>query len=143
MGLRVYTGGTFDLFHTGHVNLLRQCRELAGDEGLVIVGLNTDEFIEEYKGRPPVMSYADRRAVLYACRYVDLVDPNTGGPDSKPAIKAAHPNLIVIGSDWHERDYMAQLRVNWEWLRTQRIGIAYVPNTEGISTTDIRGRLNG
>jgi len=51
MGL-IYTGGTFDLFHAGHVEFLRRCSDL----GRVLVSLNTDEFIEEYKGKPPVIS---------------------------------------------------------------------------------------
>jgi len=53
MGLIVYTGGTFDLFHANHVRFLRRCAEL----GSVTVSLNTDEFIQAYKGRPPVVPY--------------------------------------------------------------------------------------
>ena len=67
----VYTGGTFDLFHSGHVNLLKKCKEVAGVDGKVIVSLNADEFIKEYKGKPPVCSDAERKAVLLACKYVD------------------------------------------------------------------------
>jgi len=82
MGI-VYTGGTFDLFHAGHSFFLRRCSEL----GRVTVALNTDEFIEAYKGKPPVISYADRAEVLMSCRYVDSVIPNIGGTDSKPSIE--------------------------------------------------------
>ena len=56
----VYTGGTFDLFHSGHVNLLKRCKDLAGDWGSVVVSLNTDEFIQQYKGKPPVCSTEER-----------------------------------------------------------------------------------
>ena len=62
-GLVVYTGGTFDLFHAGHVNFLKRCKEIAGELGSVVVSLNTDEFIKEYKGKPPVVSFSDRMAV--------------------------------------------------------------------------------
>ncbi|HEX9266475.1 MAG TPA: adenylyltransferase/cytidyltransferase family protein, partial [Candidatus Limnocylindria bacterium] len=72
-------GGTFDLFHLGHVNLLRNAKKHAD---IVVVALNTDEFNEQYKGKRPVMTLAERRAVLEACRYVDVVDVNTGGADS-------------------------------------------------------------
>ena len=100
MGQIVYTGGTFDLFHSGHVNFLGECRKIAGEGGKVVVSLNTDEFIAEYKGKPPVMSYKERRAVLYGCRFVDHVVPNVGGADSKPAILEVNPDFVVIGSEW-------------------------------------------
>ena len=86
MGLRVYTGGTFDLFHVGHLNLLKRCHEIAGLTGQVIVSLNTDEFIEKYKSKKPLMSYEDRKAILEACRYVDSVIENYGNEDSKESI---------------------------------------------------------
>ena len=90
MGLIVYTGGTFDLLHAGHIAFLRRCAEL----GRVVVSLNTDEFISAYKGRPPVMSYSEREAVLLGCRYVDEVVPNRGGADSRIAIEDVEPDLI-------------------------------------------------
>ena len=96
MGQIVYTGGTFDLFHSGHANFLRLCRKLAGDDGKVVVSLNTDEFIQEYKGKPPIMSYQERKAILLACRFVDEVVVNVGGADSKPAILSVLPCCIVF-----------------------------------------------
>lgn len=139
--MRVYTGGTFDLFHYGHVGLLRQCRAIAGPNGTVTVGLNTDEFVALYKDRAPVMTYAEREIVLGACRYVDEVIPNVGGHDSKPAIDGARPDVLVIGSDWLNKDYHAQLSVTPQWLDERGITIRYVPYTEGISTSSIRKRL--
>lgn len=137
MGLVVYTGGTFDLFHAGHVELLRRCAEL----GSVVVSLNTDEFIETYKGRKPVISYEERAKVLDACRYVDRVVPNIGGNDSRLAIDLVKPDLVVIGSDWAQRDYYAQMGFTQEWLDERGIGLAYLPYTKGISTTDIKTRM--
>ena len=137
MGLVVYTGGTFDLFHAGHVELLRRCSEL----GAVTVSLNTDEFIEAYKGRKPVISYEERAKVLDACRYVDRVVPNIGGNDSRIAIDLVKPDLIVIGSDWARRDYHAQMSFTQEWLDDRGIGLCYIPYTRGISTTDIKTRM--
>lgn len=141
MGLRVYTGGSFDLFHSGHVRFLKRCKQLAGEDGQVIVSLNTDEFIKEYKGKGLVMSYDERASVLKACRYVDEVIPNSGGADSKPAILEAQPDLIVIGSDWARRDYYAQMQFDQDWLDTFSIGLCYIPYTQGISSTDIKTRL--
>ena len=136
MGL-VYTGGTFDLFHSGHVAFLARCAEL----GRVIVSLNTDEFIEEYKGKPPVISYEDRRDVLLACKYVDGVIPNVGGQDSKIAIQSVMPDLIVIGSDWARRDYYDQMGFSQDWLDEHGIGLCYIPYTQGISSTMIKERM--
>jgi glycerol-3-phosphate cytidylyltransferase len=133
----VYTGGTFDLFHAGHVEFLRRCSEL----GSVVVSLNTDEFIEEYKGKPPVISYADRRDVLLACRYVDSVVPNIGGPDSRIAIESVMPDLVVIGSDWARRDYYTQMAFDQDWLDERGIGLCYIPYTQGISSTAIKERM--
>jgi glycerol-3-phosphate cytidylyltransferase len=137
MGLRVYTGGTFDLFHAGHVRLLARCAEL----GAVTVALNTDEFIEEYKGKPPVMRFDERREVLESCKFVDEVVANIGGADSRPTIEMVKPDLIVIGSDWATRDYYKQMQFDQFWLDQRGIGMCYIPYTSGISSTDIKARM--
>lgn len=137
MGLSVYTGGTFDLIHWGHANFLRRCAEL----GSVTVSLNTDEFIAAYKGKPPVMSFAEREAVLLSLRSVERVIPNFGGADSKPAIELVKPDLIVIGSDWARRDYYAQMQFTQDWLDERGIGLVYIPYTRGISSTEVKKRL--
>ena len=137
----VYTGGTFDLFHSGHVNLLKKCKEVAGINGKVIVSLNTDEFIKEYKGSPPVCSDAERKAVLLACKYVDEVVMNIGGKDSRIAIKLAQPDYILIGSDWARKEYLKQIGLTYDWLDEKNISLCYVPYTKGISTTTIKQRL--
>jgi len=134
----IYTGGTFDLFHSGHVNLLRRCSQL-GD--VVVVSLNTDEFIEGYKGKPPVLSYQDREAVLKSCKYVDQVIPNVGGSDSKIAIELVQPDYIAIGSDWIKKNYYEQMGFTQDWLDERGIGLIYVPYTKNISSTNIKNRL--
>ena len=139
MGLTIYTGGTFDLFHSGHVNFLKKCSEL----GRVIVSLNTDEFIESYKGKAPIACYHEREAVLLACRYVDEVIPNIGGADSKLAIETALPDIIAIGSDWARRDYYAQMSFDQDWLDERGISLLYIPYTQGISTTKLKARVRG
>ena len=137
MGLTVYTGGTFDLFHSGHSNFLRECAQY----GQVIVSLNTDEFIADYKGKPPVIRYADRARVLQSCKYVSKVIPNIGGANSKLAIEQVMPNIIAIGSDWATKDYHAQMGFTQEWLDERLISLLYIPYTPGISTTEIKKRL--
>ena len=137
----VYTGGTFDLFHSGHVNLLKRCKEIAGTNGIVVVSLNSEAFITEYKGRGPVCSDGERKAVLLACRYVDEVVMNVGGKDSKIAIEMVNPNYIVIGSDWAKKDYYSQMGFDQDWLDERGIGLVYVPYTKEISSTNIKGRI--
>jgi glycerol-3-phosphate cytidylyltransferase len=136
----VYTGGTFDLFHSGHVNLLKRCKEVAGN-GLVIVSLNTDDFIWEFKNKRPICSEEERREVLLSCKYVDEVVMNVGGADSRIAIDQVQPNYIVVGSDWAERDYYSQMSFDQKWLDERGIGLVYVPYTKTISSTQIRSRM--
>lgn len=137
MGLTIYTGGTFDLFHAGHVTFLSKCAQL----GSVTVSLNTDEFIQRYKGKPPVTSYAERKKVLEACRYVDHVMPNYGEEDSTWAISEVSPDIIAIGSDWARKDYYSQMGFNQDWLDEHGISMIYIPYTDGISTTELKRRI--
>ena len=142
MGKIVYTGGTFDLFHSAHVRFLKACRRIAGDDGEVVVALNTDAFIEAYKGNSPVMSFDERKEVLLGCRYVDDVIANIGGADSKPSILQVLPDFVVIGDDWARKDYYAQMQFSREWLDQHNIQLIYVPYTPGISTTDLKARIS-
>ena len=137
MGLTIYTGGTFDLPHSGHVNFLRECAKL----GEVTVSLNTDEFIADYKGKAPVMTYAERLGVLSEFRCVSNVIPNIGGADSKPAILEVRPDIIAIGSDWARKDYYLQMGFNQDWLDELNISLIYIPYTPGISSTEVKRRM--
>jgi cytidyltransferase-like protein len=134
----VYSGGSFDLIHPGHVSLFHQCRALAGPGGRVVISLNTDEFIWQYKHRIPVMAYEDRKIVLSAMRDIDEVICNTGGADSKPAIEEVGPDIIAIGEDWASKDYHAQMQFTPEWLVERGISLVYVPLVEERSSTRLR-----
>lgn len=137
--MNIITLGTFDLFHTGHVKLLKKCHEL-GD--FVIVGLNTDGFIEKYKGKKPIMSYEERKEAIMETGLVDKVIANSQeSGNARDLIKKSGANLIVIGSDWARKDYVGQLGVNWDWLDRQEIGICYLNYTHKISTTELKRRI--
>lgn len=138
----VYTGGTFDLLHAGHVDFLAVCRKIAGDNGRVVVGLNRDEFVASYKGHPPACTYEERRDVLCGCRYVDEVVVNSGDADSKIAITLVNPDFIVIGDDWAHRNYYAQMSFTPEWLNEMDYTLLYVPRQRMLSSTDIKARIN-
>jgi glycerol-3-phosphate cytidylyltransferase len=138
----LYTGGTFDLFHSGHINFLKKCKQISGELGKVIVSLNTDSFIDSFKGKPPVCSETERLAVVESCVYVDEVILNFGGTNSKPAIEIVKPNLIAVGSDWARKNYYLQMGFDQEWLDSQDISLIYIPYTKNISTTEIKRRMN-
>lgn len=136
----LYTGGTFDLFHAGHVNFLKHCKTL-GEH--VIVSLNTDEFVERYKGSAPIVSYDDRKTILLSCKYVDEVVENSDGEDSKPTILWAKPDIIAIGDDWAKKDYYKQMNFTQDWLDENNILLVYIPYKQGISTTLLKSRILG
>lgn len=135
----LYTGGTFDLFHYGHINFLKKCYSICDN---VVVSLNTDEFISQYKSSA-IFSYKEREACLLECKYVSKVVPNLFGADSKPTILSVDPDIIAIGDDWCHKDYYKQMDFTQEWLDDHDITLVYIPYTKGISTTEIKARING
>jgi glycerol-3-phosphate cytidylyltransferase len=141
LGLRIYNGGTYDLFHWGHVEMLRRLKQFAGEDGTLIVAINTDEFVKEFKGKSPIMTTEERAAVVRACRYVDEVIINYGGQDSKPAIIQAKADFVITGTDWSDKDYNSQMGFTRDWLETNKVGFGFLPYTAGISSTAIKARL--
>ena len=94
---RVITYGTFDLLHYGHINLLRRAKAL-GD--YLIVALSTDEFNWREKQKKSYFSYDERKAMLEAIRYVDLVIPEENWGQKKTDVEKYHVDVFVIGDDW-------------------------------------------
>lgn len=132
----VYVIGVFDLFHTGHIELLRRAKDL-GDK--LIVAINGDEMVASYKRRP-YLSEQDRLAVIEACRYVDeafIIREY----DNKEYIKKYKINQIVHGDDWEENSYMEQIRVTPEFLKEHNCELVLLPYTEGISTSELIERI--
>jgi len=137
MGLRVFTAGTFDLPHAGHVRFLQACSRL----GELTVALNRDEFIESYKGKPPVMSYDERFEVIneFECVYETM--PNWGNDYCVDVVAEVMPDIIAIGSDWARKDYYAQMNFDQDWLDSRGISLIYIPYTKGISSTELKQRI--
>lgn len=127
---RVLTYGTFDLFHYGHVRLLRRAAAL-GD--YLIVALSTDEFNKE-KGKDSFYSYGIRREILEACRYVDLVIPENSWDQKKDDVQKYDVDIVVMGSDWCGDE-------RFECLR-DCCDVVYLDRTDNISTTDVKESLN-
>lgn len=127
MSTVVITYGTFDLIHIGHINLLRRAKSL-GD--YLIVGLSTDEF-NKIKGKKAYHSFEERKAILQAIRYVDLVIEENSWEDKKRHVDEYDVDILVMGSDWEGKfnDLSSLCKV------------IYLPRTEGISTTKIKKDL--
>jgi len=127
----VYVAGTWDLFHPGHVNILRESKKL----GRVIVAVSTDELIEHVKGERPTMCLDERIEVLNACKYVDCVVIQEKILDIKQ-LKEMKVDIIVVGTDWVNKK-----NDGIDWLKENDGCIVYLPYTKGVSTTEIRERI--
>ena len=125
---RVITYGTFDLLHYGHINLLRRAKQL-GD--YLIVALSTDEFNWNQKQKKCYFSYEQRKQLLEAIRYVDLVIPEENWEQKKTDVKEYHIDTFVIGDDWTGK---------FDFLKEQ-CEVVYLPRTPEISTTQIKKEL--
>ena len=122
----VITYGTFDLFHVGHVRLLKRLREL-GDR--LIVGCSTDDF-NATKGKRAIFSYEDRAEILVSCRYVDLVIPELSWDQKPDDIRNYEAKIFAMGDDWVGKfDYLSEV--------TDCV-VTYVPRTFDISTTGLK-----
>jgi cytidyltransferase-like protein len=137
----IYVGASLDILHAGHINFFLRLKKMFPNCDIV-VALNTDEFIQEFKGHPPVFNYQEREEHLLMCGYVDKVVPNTGGRDSKPAILQVHPDIVAVGTDWLEKDYCKQMDFDAKWLEEHNISLVYIPNLRVVSTTEIKRRLS-
>ena len=126
---RVITYGTFDLLHYGHIELLRRARAL-GD--YLVVALSSDEF-NAGKGKKAYFSYEERRAMLEAIRYVDLVIPEENWEQKLDDVKNYNVDVVVMGGDWAGSDRFEYLKDHCE--------LVFLDRTEGISTTDVKKEL--
>lgn len=128
----VYTCLVGDLFHAGHVNYLRQCKEL-GDH--LLVGVCSDEDCTLYK-RKPILTLEERAAVIQSCRYVDVALLRPPSIITKVFMDAFHIDLVVHGDDSNEE----QLRHFYG--EAMDLGkYKSIPYTKGVSTTEIIGRI--
>ncbi len=128
---RVITYGTFDLLHYGHINLLRRAKEM-GD--YLIVALSTDYFNEVDKGKKTYFSYEQRKQLLEAVRYVDLVIPEENWEQKVNDMHEYHIDTFVMGDDWTGK---------FDFLRDEGVDVIYLPRTPEISTTKIKTDIYG
>ena len=124
---KVITYGTFDLLHTGHINILRRAKEY-GD--YLIVAISSDEF-NELKGKNAYYSFEQRKLILEAIRYVDEVIPEHTWEQKIEDVKNYGVDVFVMGDDWKGK---------FDFLKEQ-CEVVYLPRTVGISTTKIKQDL--
>ncbi|MDR2782962.1 MAG: adenylyltransferase/cytidyltransferase family protein [Treponema sp.] len=129
-----FTSGSFDMFHIGHLNLIRGAREQCDK---LIIGLNSDEFIYSYKHKYPVIPVKDRKEILKACRYVDDVIIKDI-PDNFLVWEKYHYDKLFIGSDYRCSPQYTELD---KLLRQVNAEVVILPYTEGISSSILRKKL--
>ena len=127
---RVITYGTFDLLHYGHINLLRRAKEM-GD--FLVVALSTDEFNWKDKHKKCYFTYEQRKALLEAIRYVDLVIPETCWEQKRSDVHDHHIDTFVMGDDW---------KGQFDFLKEEGVEVVYLSRTPEISTTQIKRELH-
>jgi len=123
-----YTTGVFDLFHIGHLNILRQAKEMCE---YLIVGVSTDELCESYKGKKPIIPFVERAAIVNAIKYVDEVVSQTV-LDKTEAYKRLSFNVIFHGDDWKGSDLYIKTE---EVFKCMNVDMVYFPSTRGTSST--------
>lgn len=126
-----YTTGVFDMFHIGHLNILRRAKEQCD---YLIVGVSTDELVQHDKNKTPIIPFENRCAIVEAIRYVDKVVPQED-KNKFGAWEKLHFNKMFVGSDWKGTP-------QWENYEKQFVAvdveIVYFPHTDGISSTLLR-----
>lgn len=127
------TIGTFDIPHLGHAVFLQR----AAAYGELTVGVNSDRFVEAYKGTPPVFRFRERAALIHKLGY--RVAANDGAGDQ--LIRMTSPDVLVVGSDWLDRDYPTQIGMTSDELAGLGIDVVFVPYTSDISTSMIKERV--
>ena len=128
-----YISGTFDMFHIGHVNLLRRAKERCG---FLIVGVTSDEYVRKNKGKEPIIPCDERIKVISACKYVDVVDEI---PYEKRGTMDAYEKYVFdcqfVGSDCQGNEWWMEQK---SWLEERNSTICFLPYTEQTSSTQIR-----
>ncbi|MCR5413514.1 MAG: glycerol-3-phosphate cytidylyltransferase [Kiritimatiellae bacterium] len=127
---KVITYGTFDLLHYGHINLLRRAKEL-GD--YLVVVLSSDEFNWVEKHKKCYFTYEQRKQMLEAIRYVDLVVPEENWEQKNTDVEKYGISVFVMGDDWKGK---------FDFLK-DKCEVVYLPRTPEISTTEIKKSLSG
>lgn len=129
-----YTTGVFDMFHIGHLNILRRAKEQCE---YLIVGVSTDEVVEQYKHKTPVIPFEERIDIISELRCVDKVVPQCN-MDKLEAWRNYHFDALFHGSDWKNSAMYDDIEKN---LKVHCVDVVYLPHTEGVSSTLLSEKL--
>lgn len=127
-----YTTGVYDMFHIGHLNLIKRAKEQCD---YLIVGVSTDELVQKEKNKTPVIPYEERAEIVAAIRYVDKVVPQLD-KNKMEAWRKYHFNKMFVGSDWKGTPQWNQFERQFE---PNGVEIIYLPHTDGVSSTMLTG----
>lgn len=128
-----YTTGVFDLFHIGHVNILRNAKSMCDR---LIVGVTVDE-LTLYKNKQSVVSFEERIEVVRACRYVDLAVPQED-MNKLEALNRYKFNIIFVGDDWYKTEKWIDFETEFQ---AKNVRVIYFPYTKSTSSTLINETL--
>lgn len=126
----------FDLFHVGHVNLLKQAKEHCD---YLIVGVNDDDLMYDYKNKHPIINEDFRKAVVESCKYVDechVIDTR----DRNELYNRYHFDILMVSTDWQGSDTWKQIEKD---MAEKGVKVIYLQHTPGISSTSIRNCIQG
>ena len=130
-----YTTGVFDMFHIGHLNILKRAKDQCD---YLIVGVTTDELCYSRKQKYPVICEKDRMEIVGSIRYVDKVIPQIN-MDKLDPVKEYNVDVVFVGSDWRRTDAWKQYEKDFAQVGCS---VVYLDHTDGISSTILREKLN-
>ena len=123
----VYTSGTFDMFHSNHLKMIKYARGLGET---LIVGVSTDELVCSYK-RPPIIPFEERLAIIEALKYPDVVIPQRT-LDHTEVVKQLNIDVFVVGDDWMGK---------YDYLKDLGVTVFYFPYGDGVSSSKIKQEI--
>mgnify|MGYP004562859823 CR=1 FL=1 len=129
-----YTTGVYDMFHIGHLNILKRAKEQCD---YLIVGVSTDALVQHDKNKTPIIPFAERCAIVEAIKYVDKV-VSQDNKNKIEAWKKYHFNKMFVGSDWKGTSVWNGFEKQFAPLGVE---IVYLKHTDGISSTILREKI--
>lgn len=129
-----YTCGVFDLFHIGHLNLLKNAKGMCDK---LVVGVTTDDLVT-YKGKRAMISYEDRIEIIRSIKYVDTAIPQYD-MDKLTMCKKLGAKILFVGDDWYDTPKWNEYEKEF---KEEGISIIYFPYTKGVSSTIINDTLS-
>lgn len=129
-----YTTGVYDMFHIGHLNIIKRAKERCD---YLIVGVSTDECVQNYKHKTPIISFEERSQIIASLKYVDEVVAQTS-MDKLEFLKQRHFDVMFHGDEWKGTDLYNRYEIEFKKYGAK---IEYLVHTDGISSTLLREKI--